>query len=91
MFDAEHSEVVSVFLNKIRKLYTTHSWEFMDMTKGGVVPSESVLRKARYGEDSIIAHLDTGTVIISSISIILTRMCYGIGITKTQSRDFLHI
>ncbi|KOM33648.1 hypothetical protein LR48_Vigan01g320400 [Vigna angularis] len=57
---AEHSEVVSVFLNKIRKLYTTHSWEFMDMTRGGVVPSESVFRKARYGEDSIIAHLDTG-------------------------------
>ncbi|WVZ10816.1 hypothetical protein V8G54_015346 [Vigna mungo] len=57
---AEHSEVVSVFLNKRRKLYTTHSWEFMDMTRGGVVPSESVLRKARYGEDSIIAHLDTG-------------------------------
>ncbi|KAG2407090.1 Subtilisin-like protease [Vigna angularis] len=28
--------------------------------RGGVVPSESVFRKARYGEDSIIAHLDTG-------------------------------
>ncbi|KAK7348319.1 hypothetical protein VNO80_22870 [Phaseolus coccineus] len=58
---AEHPEVVSVFLNKGRKLHTTHSWEFMDMERvDGVVPSDSVFRKARYGEDTIIAHLDTG-------------------------------
>lgn len=92
MFDAEHPEVVSVFLNKLRKLHTTHSWEFMDMKRGNVVPPDSVFRKARYGEDSIIAHLDTGIVIIiRSCKGILTRMCYGIGITQTQSRDFLHV
>jgi len=62
-YNAEHPEVVSVFLNQGRKLHTTHSWEFMDMEMGdGVVPSDSVLRKARYGEDTIIAHLDTGNI-----------------------------
>ncbi|KAK7387650.1 hypothetical protein VNO78_22437 [Psophocarpus tetragonolobus] len=58
---AKHPEVVSVFLNKGRRLHTTHSWEFMDLERNdGVIPSESLFRKARYGEDTIIANLDTG-------------------------------
>jgi len=35
----------------------------MDMERvDGVVPSDSVFWKARYGEDTIIAHLDTGNI-----------------------------
>nr|AIC80771.1 subtilase [Cicer arietinum] len=57
---AEHPNVVSVLLNRGRKLHTTHSWEFMSMEQNGVTPSESLFRKARYGEDTIIGNLDTG-------------------------------
>ncbi|KAL2959786.1 hypothetical protein AAZX31_17G004200 [Glycine max] len=58
---AKHPDVVSVFLNKGRKLHTTHSWEFMDLEMNdGVIPSDSLFRKARYGEDTIIANFDTG-------------------------------
>jgi hypothetical protein len=57
---AEHPEVVSVLLNRGRKLHTTHSWEFMSMEHNGVAPYESLFRKARYGEDVIIGNLDTG-------------------------------
>ena len=61
MCDAEHPDVVSVFLNKGRKLHTTHSWEFMDLEgNDGVIPSDSLFRKAKYGEDTIIANFDTG-------------------------------
>ncbi|KAG5003270.1 hypothetical protein JHK86_027409 [Glycine max] len=46
---------------KGRKLHTTHSWEFMDLEgNDGVIPSDSLFRKARYGEDTIIANFDTG-------------------------------
>ncbi|XP_027368638.1 subtilisin-like protease SBT5.4 [Abrus precatorius] len=57
---ANHPDVVSVFLNKGRKLHTTHSWDFMDLEHNGVIPSDSIFRKARYGEDTIIANFDTG-------------------------------
>ncbi|XP_028210609.1 subtilisin-like protease SBT5.4 [Glycine soja] len=58
---ADIANVVSVFLNKGRKLHTTHSWEFMDLEMNdGVIPSDSLFRKARYGEDTIIANFDTG-------------------------------
>ncbi|KAJ1400378.1 Peptidase S8/S53 domain [Sesbania bispinosa] len=57
---AKHPSVVSVFLNQGRKLHTTHSWEFMLMDKNGVAASDSLFSKSRYGEDSIIGHLDTG-------------------------------
>ncbi|KAK7363882.1 hypothetical protein VNO77_06042 [Canavalia gladiata] len=57
---AKRSDVVSVFLNKGRKLHTTHSWDFMTLERNGVIPPDSLFRKARYGEDTILAHLDTG-------------------------------
>ncbi|RHN65130.1 putative tripeptidyl-peptidase II [Medicago truncatula] len=57
---AEHPNVVSVLLNRGRKLHTTHSWEFMSLEHNGVAPSHSLLTKARYGEDVIIGNLDTG-------------------------------
>ncbi|OMO89602.1 hypothetical protein COLO4_19673 [Corchorus olitorius] len=57
---ARHPKVVSLFLNKGRKLHTTRSWEFLGLEENGVVPMNSVWNKARYGEDTIIGNLDTG-------------------------------
>ncbi|KAE8685275.1 Subtilisin-like protease SBT5.3 [Hibiscus syriacus] len=57
---ARHPKVVSVFLNKGRKLHTTRSWEFLGLEQNGLVPSSSIWNKTRYGEDTIIGNLDTG-------------------------------
>ncbi|KAL8150955.1 hypothetical protein V2J09_020763 [Rumex salicifolius] len=53
---AKHPKVVSVFLNSGRKLHTTRSWSFLGLPDNGV----SIWEKARFGEDTIIANLDTG-------------------------------
>lgn len=75
MFDADHPDVVSVFLNKGRKLHTTHSWNFMDLEQNdGVIPSDSLFRKARYGEDTIIANLDTGNFASPIVNVYLSRV-----------------
>ncbi|KAI4324583.1 hypothetical protein MLD38_030058 [Melastoma candidum] len=55
-----HPDVVSVFLDKGKKLHTTRSWEFLGLEHKGAVSSESAWEKARYGEDTIIGNLDTG-------------------------------
>ncbi|CAA0828568.1 Subtilisin-like protease SBT5.4 [Striga hermonthica] len=58
---AKHPNVVSVVESKGRKLHTTHSWDFLGLEKdGGFVSPSSIWEKARYGEDTIIATLDTG-------------------------------
>ncbi|KAI3698237.1 hypothetical protein L6452_31350 [Arctium lappa] len=58
---AEHPDVVSVFMNKGLKLHTTHSWEFLDLEREtGFIDSSSLWTKARFGENIIIANLDTG-------------------------------
>ncbi|WOH03085.1 hypothetical protein DCAR_0522477 [Daucus carota subsp. sativus] len=57
---AKHPKVVSVFLNKARKLHTTRSWEFMGLEDGGAILPSSIWQKARFGEDAIIGNLDTG-------------------------------
>ncbi|KAI3456612.1 hypothetical protein Pfo_013275 [Paulownia fortunei] len=57
---AEHPDVVSVFLNQGRKLHTTHSWDFLMLEREGVIHPSSLWKKARFGEDTIIANLDTG-------------------------------
>ncbi|XP_047322910.1 subtilisin-like protease SBT5.4 [Impatiens glandulifera] len=62
---AKYPKVVSVFLNKARPLHTTHSWDFMNLEKVDndiqvAVDSNSLWRKAKYGEDVIIANIDTG-------------------------------
>ncbi|KAJ0017984.1 hypothetical protein Pint_09647 [Pistacia integerrima] len=57
---AKHPDVVSVFPNKAKKLHTTHSWDFMSLENNGVVHPSSIWEKAKYGEDVIIANLDTG-------------------------------
>ncbi|KAI7728634.1 hypothetical protein M8C21_006138, partial [Ambrosia artemisiifolia] len=56
---AKHPEVVSVFLNKGRKLHTTRSWDFMGLEDSGVIRSSSIWKKARFGENTIIGNLDT--------------------------------
>ncbi|KAK1353827.1 hypothetical protein POM88_052192 [Heracleum sosnowskyi] len=58
--DAEHPNVVSVFLNQGRKLYTTRSWEFMGLEDDGVILQNLIWEKARFGEDAIIGNLDSG-------------------------------
>ncbi|KAL6332693.1 hypothetical protein AAG906_010033 [Vitis piasezkii] len=57
---ARDPSVVSVFLNRERKLHTTHSWDFMLMEHNGVPRPWSLWRRARFGMDTIIANLDTG-------------------------------
>ena len=60
LINAEHPNVVSVFLNKGRKLHTTRSWDFLRLEKDGVIPSGSLWKKSRFGSDTIIGNLDTG-------------------------------
>ncbi|CAI8596481.1 unnamed protein product [Vicia faba] len=59
---ARHPNVVSVFENKGHELQTTRSWEFLLGLENnyGVVPKDSIWDKARYGEGTIIANIDTG-------------------------------
>ncbi|KAK6123902.1 hypothetical protein DH2020_042345 [Rehmannia glutinosa] len=57
---AKRPDVVSVLLNQGRQLHTTHSWDFLMLETDGVVHPSSLWEKARYGEDTIIATLDTG-------------------------------
>ncbi|KAK9156404.1 hypothetical protein Sjap_003884 [Stephania japonica] len=57
---SKHPEVVSVFLNRARKLHTTRSWEFLGLERDGNIGIASAWKKARFGEDTIIANLDTG-------------------------------
>ncbi|KAK4804400.1 hypothetical protein SAY86_004217 [Trapa natans] len=57
---SEHPAVISVFPSRGRKLHTTRSWEFMNLERDGRVPRQSIWTKARFGEDVIIANIDTG-------------------------------
>ncbi|KAL3850976.1 hypothetical protein ACJIZ3_012858 [Penstemon smallii] len=57
---AKHPDVISVFLNQGKKLHTTHSWDFLMLERNGVIHPSSIWNKARFGEDTIIANLDTG-------------------------------
>ncbi|KAL2245053.1 UNVERIFIED_CONTAM: Subtilisin-like protease SBT5.4 [Sesamum indicum] len=57
---AKHPHVVSVFPNQAKKLHTTHSWDFLMLERQGVIHKLSAWKKARFGEDTIIANLDTG-------------------------------
>ncbi|TKY56998.1 serine-type endopeptidase [Spatholobus suberectus] len=57
---AKNPNVVSVFLSKEHKLHTTRSWDFLGLEKNGRIPANSAWRKARFGENIIIANIDTG-------------------------------
>ncbi|CAN0890864.1 Subtilisin-like protease SBT5.4 [Linum grandiflorum] len=58
---AKNPRVVSVFLDRGRKLHTTRSWDFMSLENHGAESSPGPLWKAaNYGEGTIIATLDSG-------------------------------
>ncbi|XP_058083435.1 subtilisin-like protease SBT5.3 [Magnolia sinica] len=57
---SKHPDVISVFLNKMVKLHTTRSWEFLGLEKNGKIPETSLWQKARFGEDIIIGNIDSG-------------------------------
>lgn len=59
-FETEHPDVVSVFPNQVKKLHTTHSWDFLMLERNGSVHASSAWKRSRFGEDIIIANLDTG-------------------------------
>ncbi|CAA6672416.1 unnamed protein product [Spirodela intermedia] len=52
--------VMAVFPNEKHKLHTTRSWEFLGLESEGTVPEDSIWRKARLGEDTIIGSIDGG-------------------------------
>ncbi|KAK4437528.1 Subtilisin-like protease SBT5.4 [Sesamum alatum] len=52
--------VVTVFRNEERQLKTTNSWDFLSLGSNGVVPPDSLWKKARFGQDVIIGSIDTG-------------------------------
>ncbi|CAA0834972.1 Subtilisin-like protease SBT5.3, partial [Striga hermonthica] len=57
---SNHPKVISVFLNRARKLQTTRSWSFLGLENNEEeIPASSLWKKARLGEDVIIANLDT--------------------------------
>ncbi|XP_015962079.1 subtilisin-like protease Glyma18g48580 [Arachis duranensis] len=49
--------VVSVFLSKEHKLHTTRSWEFLGLRRNA---KNTAWQKGRFGENTIIANIDTG-------------------------------
>nr|GLL29431.1 subtilisin-like protease SBT5.3 [Ipomoea trifida] len=58
---AKNPEVISVFLNRARRLQTTRSWEFLGLEgEGGLIHEGSIWKNARFGENTIIANLDSG-------------------------------
>ncbi|XP_057435905.1 subtilisin-like protease Glyma18g48580 [Lotus japonicus] len=54
---AKNPKVVSVFVSKEHKLHTTRSWEFLGLRGNG---GNSAWQKGRFGENTIIANIDTG-------------------------------
>lgn len=59
LVNAEHPNVVSVFLNKKYELHTTRSWGFLGLERGGEFAKDSLWKKS-LGKDIIIGNLDTG-------------------------------
>ncbi|XP_043687866.1 subtilisin-like protease SBT5.3 [Telopea speciosissima] len=57
---SKHPDVISVFLDKGKKLHTTRSWGFLGLERNDRIPSKSIWRKAEFGEDIIIGNIDTG-------------------------------
>ena len=51
---------MSVFPNRGHRLHTTRSWDFMDLERDGQILPESIWKHAKFGQDVIIANLDSG-------------------------------
>lgn len=58
--EIDHPGVVSVFPDEGAKLHTTRSWDFLGLEKDNFIPPDSAWKKARFGEDVIIANVDSG-------------------------------
>ncbi|CAH2045972.1 unnamed protein product, partial [Thlaspi arvense] len=69
----KHPSVINVFQDKDKKLHTTHSWDFMQLEKDGVIPTSSLWSKARFGEDTIIGNLGT----VCTFAYILRHQVFG--------------
>jgi len=46
-------------------LHTTRSWTFLGLEENGRVPANSAWTKAKFGENTIIANIDTGMLHVS--------------------------
>ncbi|CAO2206446.1 unnamed protein product [Urochloa humidicola] len=57
---AKHPDVVTVLESKLLKLHTTRSWDFMDLERDGQILPDSIWKHAKFGQDVIIANLDSG-------------------------------
>ncbi|KAG2583043.1 hypothetical protein PVAP13_6KG151718 [Panicum virgatum] len=57
---AKHPDVVTALESKMLKLHTTRSWDFMDLERDGQILPESIWKHAKFGQDVIIANLDSG-------------------------------
>ncbi|GAB2232601.1 hypothetical protein Drorol1_Dr00011642 [Drosera rotundifolia] len=58
---AKHPSVVSVFEDTMKQLHTTRSWEFMGLENPqGHITHSSPWKEGSFGENTIIANLDTG-------------------------------
>nr|CAB3480695.1 unnamed protein product [Digitaria exilis] len=57
---AKHPDVVTVLESKMLKLHTTRSWDFMDLERDGQILPDSIWKHAKFGQDVIIANLDSG-------------------------------
>ncbi|KAF0900242.1 hypothetical protein E2562_029752 [Oryza meyeriana var. granulata] len=57
---SRHPEVVTVLESTMLKLHTTRSWDFMDMERDGQILPDSIWKHAKFGQDVIIANLDSG-------------------------------
>lgn len=68
---ARHPDVLSVFLDQGRKKHTTNSWEFLNMNAEGFIRRDSLWKQANFGEDIIIANLDTGEYMCISDVLVL--------------------
>ena len=70
LVNAEHPNVVSIFLNEKYELYTTRSWDFLGLKRGGGFPKDSLWKRS-LGEDIIIGNLDSGNKKINKVLIYL--------------------
>ncbi|OEL28984.1 Subtilisin-like protease SBT5.3 [Dichanthelium oligosanthes] len=57
---SKHPDVVTVLESKMLKLHTTRSWDFMDLERDGQILPDSIWKHAKFGQDVIIANLDSG-------------------------------
>ena len=89
--------MVSVFPNSLRNLHTVKSWEFMGLEKEDTVTPQSIWKPANYGQDVIIANLDTGYFQPLSLSLSLLSLSLPLSLPLSlspflvQSIEYLNV